>query len=94
MGLNTNHQNFCWVDVHCVKNGQRVSKIVLGKMPRLNAEQRHRALGQLDAGRTVRAVAAAFGCSDKTIKSLRARVRQTGSVKRSSQEREAKSNNR
>ena len=46
-------------------------------MPRLNINQRHRALAQLDAGA---AVAANFGVDARTISRLVSRYRQTNSV--------------
>ena len=49
-------------------------------MPRLSLNDRYRALGQLDAGRTFRQVAATFGTSVRTITNLRNRVRQTATA--------------
>lgn len=50
------------------------------KMPRLNNDQRNRALGMLDAGSSVREVARAFHVHHTTVYRLTQRVRDTGAV--------------
>ena len=53
----------------------------LCEMPRLAEASRERAIGMLDAGWTLRNVARAFGCCERTIRRLRQRVADTGSTK-------------
>ena len=49
-------------------------------MPRLSVQERERALGQLQAGRSVRDVAATFGCHLATIYRLKTRHHLTVAV--------------
>ena len=49
-------------------------------MPRLSVQEPERALGQLQAGRSVRDVAATFGCHLATIYRLETRHHLTGAV--------------
>ena len=49
-------------------------------MPRLSVQERERALGQLQAGRSVRDVAATFGCHLATIYHLMTRHDLTSAV--------------
>ena len=49
-------------------------------MPRLTNAERERAVGRLEAGQSVSAVARTLGCSRQTIHNLRTRLKQTGAV--------------
>ena len=51
----------------------------LSKMPRLNNE-RNQAIGRLNAGMSATVVSRHFGCTRKTIKRLRRRLRVTGYI--------------
>ena len=71
--------------IECVLKQQNTHKILkkflIEKMPRLNKEQRLRAIGMLEAGRRHSDVARHFGVSQVTISRLASRYRATGSVK-------------
>lgn len=49
-------------------------------MPRLSANQRHRALGLLEGGVSIRQVAQRMGCTAPTIANLRRRYQETDTV--------------
>ena len=50
------------------------------KMPRLNNDERNQAIEMLNAGMSATVVSQHFGCTRKTIKRLRRRIRVTGNV--------------